>query len=230
MENNRGLYFNELGDNFEKFMDDYDVRQRCGLIFDELMKDVSFENKKVLEVGCGTGRISGEIASRKAVFMILDIGENLVRQVTEKYGCEGTVGDACNLPFDDGSFDMVISSECTEHTPNPVRAISEMCRVCRPGGIVCITSPNKLWYPVLWISEKLKLRKFSGVENWLFPYQARSTMKQSGISDTRLSGCHLWPFQLKFTRPVLKWFDRKTGGCLYPFMINYGIRGVKASE
>ena len=222
-------YFDHLGDDFERFMDDYDVLCRCGLIFHSLLRDVDISNNKVLEVGCGTGRISCEIISRKADLTVLDIGENLVHKVTSKLGCQGVVGDACQLPFESGAFDVIISSECIEHTLYPVKAIQEMCRVCRPGGIVCFTSPNKLWYPILWLSVKTRIRCFRGIENWLFPYQAASAMKHSNIDNIRFSGCHLWPFQLKFTRPVLKWIDRIAGSYLYRMMINYGIRGTKKS-
>ena len=211
-------------------MDNYDVSRRCHLIFNDLSKDITLEDKKVLEVGCGTGRISNEIVDRKANLTVLDIGKNLVRQVSEKYGCDGTVGDACDLPFEDHSFDIVISSECIEHTPNPMKAVSEMCRVCKPGGTVCITSPNKLWYPVLWLSVKLKIRKFRGIENWLFPSQASAIMKKSNMESIQFSGCHLWPFQLKITRPVLAWLDKALGRYLFPFMINYGIRGTKEAS
>jgi ubiquinone/menaquinone biosynthesis C-methylase UbiE len=226
MENNK-YYFDQLGDNFEKFMDDYDVSRRCCLIFDILLKEIDFNGKKVLEVGSGTGRISREILSRKADLTILDIGENLVQQVSKKLGCKGIAGDACALPFEDQTFDLVISSECIEHTENPLRAIQEMCRVCRKNGVVCITSPNKLWYPILWLSIKTGIRKFCGIENWLFPNQAQTTMKNAGMSDFGMAGCHLWPFQLKFSRGILKWIDTHLGKHLYGIMINYGIRGRK---
>ena len=227
---NKQTYFDRLGSNFERFMDDYDVARRCHLVFDDLLKNIRLENKRVLEVGCGTGRISCEIIKREASLTVLDIGENLVRQVTEKYGCDGTVGDACGLPFENDSFDIVISSEWIEHTPHPAKAICEMCRVCKPGGIVCVTSPNKLWYPVLWLSLKLNVRKFRGIENRLFPKQAFAVMKQSKMNTIGLSGCHLWPFQLKLTRPILQWFDKTLGRYLFPFMINYGMRGTKESS
>lgn len=228
MENEKSHYFDRLGDDFERFMDDYDVTQRCTLIFSDLLKDISLDGKEVLEVGCGTGCISRQILSQKAELTALDIGENLVQRVSRELGCKGVVGDACRLPFETSSFDRVISSECIEHTPDPRRAIQEMCRVCRPGGTVCLTSPNKLWYPVLWFSLKMGIRKFKGIENWLFPRQARFIMEGAGLIDIRLSGCHLWPFQLKGTRPVLRHIDMSLGHRLYEIMINYGIRGTKA--
>lgn len=208
-------------------MDDYDVSQRCRLIFDQLLPKPDWQGKTVLEVGCGTGRISKELVARQTDLTVLDIGENLVEQVSATLKCKGMTGDACSLPFPDNSFDRVISSECIEHTLNPNAAIRQMCRVCRPGGVVCLTSPNKLWYPVLWLSVRTGIRKFRGIENWLFPFQAAAVMKQCGLSQIRISGCHLWPFQLTFTRPMLKWIDKSLARCLYPLMINYGLSGVK---
>ncbi len=227
MSNEKQYYFDSLGDDFEKFMDEYDVIRRQHLIFHDLLKDVCFENKEILEVGCGTGKITQMIVQRKAHVTALDISERLAQTVARKYNCQGVPGDACVLPFEDTSFDLVISSECIEHTLSPANAIAEMCRVCRPGGIVCLTTPNKLWYPVLWLSIKMGVRHFRGIENWLFPGQAGSVMKTSGLNDIIYSGCHLWPFQVRFTRPVLKWIDNTLGRRLYPAMINYGVRGTK---
>ena len=209
MKNAESDYFDRLGEDFEKFMDDYDVSQRCCLIFDGLLRGLDWQGKTVLEVGCGTGRISKEIAARKADLTVVDIGERLVEQVCAEVGCKGVAGDACGLPFPDNSFDRVISSECIEHTFDPKAAVREMCRVCRPGGVICLTSPNKLWYPVLWLSMKTGVRKFRGIENWLFPFQAADVMKQCGIGQIHTSGCHLWPFQLAFTASFAE-MDRQT--------------------
>ena len=220
-------YFDRLGDNFEKFMDDYDVSRRCHLVFKDLLKNIDFENKKILEVGAGTGRITEQIVQKKADVTVLDVGESLISRLTERFHCSGVVGDACCLPFEESSFDLVISSECIEHTLFPIQAIYEMCRVCRPGGTICITTPNKLWYPVLWLSMKMKIRNFQGIENWVYPYQVRSAMQMSGVGHIQFSGCHLWPFQIKPTRPFLAWLDAACGRYLYFGMINFGIRGTK---
>ncbi|MBN1471265.1 MAG: class I SAM-dependent methyltransferase [Syntrophaceae bacterium] len=227
MQKQKQQYFDDLGEDFENFMNDYDVARRRHLIFNDLLKNVDLENKKILEVGSGTGKMTELIAKSTANITILDIGERLVQSTAQQYNCLGVVGDACALPFDDVSFDLVISSECIEHTLSPTQAIREMCRVCRPGGIVCITSPNKLWYPVLWLSIKTGIRHFRGIENWLFPYQAKSVMQTSQMTNIVFSGCHLWPFQIQRTQPVLKWLDNRFGRYLYLSMINYGIRGIK---
>jgi ubiquinone/menaquinone biosynthesis C-methylase UbiE len=219
-------YFAKLEDRFKTYMSTYDVKRRHHLIFAILLNRLDLSGKQVLEVGCGTGVFSESIKTKGAELTVLDIGATLVRDVSQKLTCKGVVGDVCNLPFEDESFDAVISSECIEHTLDPLRAIRELCRVCRRGGHVCLTTPNKLWYPALLLYQKLGLRKFSGIENWIFPSQAKRAMKDSGIDKVRLRGCHLWPFQLKFTRPLLIFFDSHASW-LYPFMINYGIVGYK---
>jgi len=53
-------------------------------------------------------------------------------------------GSVLNLPFEDGSFDIVASYQMLEHVPDPRTALSEMLRVLKPGGTIAIVSPNIL--------------------------------------------------------------------------------------
>lgn len=228
MNHPKQTYYDELGSAFSEMMSRYDVARRKHLIFQQLLKGGKVRGKRILEVGCGTGCFTEELVIRGGIVTVLDIGTNLVDNVSKKYHCRGVVGDACNLPFDDASFDLVVSSECIEHTPDPVRAIMEMCRVCVGEGEVCFTSPNRLWYPVLWLAMKTKIRKFAGIENWLWPSSAAKVMKQSGMTDIELAGCHAWPFQIGFSQKLLALIDIKFGATCYPVMINYGVRGKKS--
>jgi ubiquinone/menaquinone biosynthesis C-methylase UbiE len=221
-------YFDNIGELFDVYMNPYDVQQRLNLVFSVLLKSVQIKEKEVLEVGSGTGRFSQRIVELGGQLTIVDIGKNLVEAVSSRLGCRGVAADACQLPFEDNSFDLVISSECIEHTLDPCKAIRQMCRVCKPGGTVCLTTPNKLWYPVLWLSEKLKIRKFAGMENWIFPGTAISEMTSCGMDRFMVRGCHLWPFQLRFSQPVLRKLDAYSHR-LYPLMINFGIAGQKRS-
>jgi ubiquinone/menaquinone biosynthesis C-methylase UbiE len=222
-------YFDNLGDQFEKYMNDYDVIQRKALIFRQLLRNRNFEQQHVLEIGCGTGRFSIEIKKRLGVLTVLDIGKKLVTNLTKSLNCYGSVGDACCLPFSDNTFDYVISSECIEHTLDPEKAIKEMCRVCRYGGYICFTTPNRLWYPFLLVAQWAGLRKFSGIENWIFPYQAIRLCKFSGMADIQISGCHILPFQIYFLRPFLTRMNQ-FGYRLYPLMINFGILAQKGRK
>jgi len=228
MENESGdiEYFEKLEGSFDAFMSNYDVRRRLYLVFSILLSDIDIKGKKVLEVGCGTGKFSEVIIGKGAELTVVDIGQNLVHSVSEKTGCKGVVADACNMPLENDSFDIVISSECIEHTAEPLKALEEMCRLCRKDGFVCLTTPNKLWYPVLVLSQKLGIRKFSGIENWIFPAQAKRVLSMHGFGELKMRGCHLWPFQIKFTRRLLSLIDCNFS-FLYPVMINFGIVGQK---
>jgi len=219
-------YFEELGEKFDTYMSDYDVERRLDLIFGRLLAGIEIRGTRVLEVGCGTGRFSEEIVRRGGRLTVLDIGQTLVRQVAARLGCKGVVADACSLPFKAGAFEVVISSECIEHTADPRQAIREMCRVCSGGGTVCLTTPNRRWYPMLVLAQKLKLRKFAGTEHWVYSKDAAEVMREEGMGGIRLDGCHLWPFQLKITRWLLRRLDR-SGRWLYPLMINFGVVGEK---
>lgn len=57
---------------------------------------------------------------------------------------EDTVGDLLKLPFLDGVFDGVVLTEVLEHCADPFKAMAEVFRVMRPGGLLLVTSPF-LW-------------------------------------------------------------------------------------
>lgn len=136
-------------------------KRRARIIFENLeLKG----NEKVLEVGCGRGFY---VKTLNEVWPKLDItGVDLNEKylsVAKKFVNDDKVklikADATDLPFKDKSFDRIICSEVLEHIPDDQKAISEMHRVLKPGGIVIITVPNKnypfFWDPVNWISERI---------------------------------------------------------------------------
>jgi ubiquinone/menaquinone biosynthesis C-methylase UbiE len=81
----------------------------------------------------------------------------------------------------DNSFDVVISSECIVHVPDPKKALEEMVRVLKAGGLIIVRTPNKLWYPVIWLWIVTGVRKFAGRENWRFPGRAAKILESKGI-------------------------------------------------
>jgi 2-polyprenyl-6-hydroxyphenyl methylase/3-demethylubiquinone-9 3-methyltransferase len=221
------LYFEEIGENFANWMSAYDVGRRIELIRGLL--PAGSKQAKTLEIGCGTGAISAAIAPLVGPLTVSDYSEKLSREAGERVGASWCRQDACAIALPDASFELVFSSECIEHTPDPRRALREMARVTKPGGTLIVTSPNKLWYPVLLLSMALKLRKFAGNELWLFPWEAARTLEECGLRDVRITGCHLFPWQLPFARRILPFFDR-FGSTLYPLMINWGVRGTKPAD
>jgi len=221
---NKDYYFEQIGDNFDGWMSDYDVYRRAKMIRKHLGARELGES--CLEVGCGTGRISQSVRSVVGSMTVTDLSEKLSREVGHRLNVSWMQQDACALSIPDDSFDVVISSECIEHTPYPVNALQEMVRVLKPGGVIVVTSPNKVWYPVIWLSMVTGVRKFAGRENWLFPWEAARVLREAGVEEIEIDGCHLFPWQIPFAKRVLPFFDHY-GRALYPFMINYCVCGTK---
>ena len=214
------LYFEELGDNFDTFMSDYDVSRRSSLIKDLLSK--CSPKGSALEVGCGTGAITPVLLNRGLSVTVGDISAKLAETTAARYGVMGSECNATAINFPDQSVDLVLSSEVIEHVPDPHKALQEMCRIVSMGGFLVVTSPNKLWYPLLWIAQKIGARKFSGNEIWLWPTEARKVIEDQGFEIVEINGCHLFPWQVPGAKKVLPLFD-KLSAYLWPLMINWAI-------
>ena len=119
--------------------------------------DVS-AGQKVLDVAAGNGNASLAAARRGCEVTATDYVDHLLERAARRAEAEGLplttrVADAEDLPFDDGSFDVVLSTVGVMFTPNPERAAAELLRVVRPGGKVGLAS----WTPEGFIGQMFKV-------------------------------------------------------------------------
>jgi ubiquinone/menaquinone biosynthesis C-methylase UbiE len=96
----------------------------------------------VLDVGCGTGIITGEVAQRTEGRAVgLDLDPAMIRYAAPRVeGVEWVVGDAHYLPFPAETFDLVLCNFLLLWTKDPGLAVDEMARVVREGGVVLATT------------------------------------------------------------------------------------------
>ena len=128
------------------------VAHRIAGVSAELLDEVGVaEGAQLLDVACGTGNASIPAAQRGAEVTGLDLTPKLLEVAAERAAETGVEidlveGDAEALPFDDDSFDRVISVFGAMFAPDHRRAASELLRVCRPGGTVgvCAWTPQGL--------------------------------------------------------------------------------------
>lgn len=106
------------------------------------------DGSRILDVGCGTGFFTRLLTSGpeqvSAVGVDLEVPFiEYARNAAAKrdLDIEFLVGDAYDLPFEDQSFDVVASHTFFTIVPDPQKAISEMLRVLRPGGILASVTP-----------------------------------------------------------------------------------------
>ena len=89
MKHNRKLYFEDIGENFDNWMSEYDVRQRLKLIKKYLPENIS--GMSCLEVGCGTGKISEAIYPLVKNLTVSDISEKLSKKTGKRLGVKWLV-------------------------------------------------------------------------------------------------------------------------------------------
>jgi len=89
----------------------------------------------VLEVGCGTGLILERLVPHCRSAKGVDLSSGMLEPAKAR-GLDVQVGSATELPFDDGTFDVVCSFKVLAHVPEIESAMREMLRVTRPGGCV----------------------------------------------------------------------------------------------
>lgn len=98
--------------------------------------------RRILVVGCGSG-IEASMLQKLLAAEVVGIDIDSGFEVAQTPGLDLRVGDARDLPFNSGSFDLVYSYHVLEHVPDYERALAEMKRVLANEGHFCIGTPNR---------------------------------------------------------------------------------------
>ncbi|MDA1060184.1 MAG: class I SAM-dependent methyltransferase [bacterium] len=111
------------------------------------------KGKKVLDLGCGTGRLIGELKVFGADVKACDVSGEMVKIAQEKYPALDIVkADALNLPYEDGTFDFVLATFLLVHIRDLSKLFGEVYRVLGSDGKFVLTNINQKKAP------KLKLK------------------------------------------------------------------------
>src|SRR6201998_4163669 len=114
----------------------------------------------LLDIGCGPGTITADLAARGApgpvmavdqFADVLDVAHDEVER-RELSNVSFATADVHKLDFPDDAFDVVHAHQVLQHVADPVRALREMRRVCRPGGVVAARDADYagfIWFPCL---------------------------------------------------------------------------------
>jgi ubiquinone/menaquinone biosynthesis C-methylase UbiE len=114
--------------------------------------------ERVLDVAAGNGNASLAAARRGAEVTATDYVPALLEAACARAAAEGLTlavreADAENLPFADGTFDVVLSTFGVMFTPDQERAAAELLRVCRPGGRIGLAN----WTPDGFVGQMFKV-------------------------------------------------------------------------
>ncbi len=141
------------------------------------------QTRKILDAGCGTGinlsllREFGEVAG-------VDNSPLAVGFCTKRNEADVRQADLCNLPFEDGEYDLVTALDVLEHIEDHAQALNEMARVCRTGGRILLTVPA---FPSLWSDHDVvnhHIRRYR-------PQEFREFVESSGLQISHWSGMNM---------------------------------------
>lgn len=177
--------------------------------------------QRLLDVGCGAGQLAIPAARAGADVTGIDIATNLVEQARARARPEGLQvrfdeGDAEMLPYEDSSFDLVVSLIGAMFAPRPERVASELLRVCRPGGRIVMGN----WTPEGFIGQMFRTigrhvpppPLMAPPVKWGDADAVRARFRD-GVADLRMTK-HLYPFDYPFPPPEVVAFFRTYYGPL----------------
>jgi SAM-dependent methyltransferase len=153
----------------------------------------------------------------------MDMGLNLLANVARRCASQRVAGSTLALPFANASFDVVLSTEVIEHTPEPMHALPELARVLKRGGRLVLTTPGRLWQPVVRAASALHLRPYQGRENFLWPARARDALAREGLTIEDYRGFNVLPLFHRAFDPVNRMLD-PLGRALPSICVNFAVR------
>jgi arsenite methyltransferase len=140
MTNDSQTYFTKVADQWDEIRTGY---------FTEHMRDSAIAktnlltNAVVADIGTGTGFVAGGLAQRFSKVYGFDANPEMLevarKNLAEFRNVEFHVAPGDQIPLPDRPLDGVFANMYLHHAPEPAKAIREMARLLKPGGVLCIT-------------------------------------------------------------------------------------------
>ena len=148
----RGGYFRSVASYWEQLYEDKHLtariyQERKNMTLEWISEFALPAGARVLDLGCGAGHTAVSLARRGYQVNALDCEQAMLDRAARRAQEAGVcltlgTGDAHDLPFDDGTFDVVLALGLVPWLHSPRKALAEMQRVLKPGGFLLISSDN----------------------------------------------------------------------------------------
>ncbi len=152
-----------------------------------------YQGKKVLEIGVGLGADHQKFAEADAILYGIDLTQRAVEHTKHRFDLLGLtsslqVADAEDLPFDNETFDLVYSWGVLHHSPDTPKAISEVFRVLKSGGVAKLMIYHNYSFVgyMLWIRYALlRLKPLTSLKQIYENYLESPGTKAYSVSEAR---------------------------------------------
>ena len=195
-----------------------------------------WQNKRVLEIGCGIGTDTMNFARHGALVTAVDLSEKsleMARKRAEVYGLSGSIrfyhgsGEALADVLPAETYDLVYSFGVIHHTPHPDRVLEQIRNYVRPGGTVKIMVYHRYSWKVFWILMTYGKGQFWRLAEMVARHSEAETgcpvtytytnselhdlLERRGFRVTQVQVEHIFPYRIKDYvqyRYVKEWYFR----------------------
>ena len=236
VESHHALHKDRVHDQFDQTADAYCRTRKTDPFFEVQKKIVlGMLNQggcRILDVGCGPGVMVPDLLKRDFEVWGIDLSEEMIRNANAVLPDDASrdrihldVGDVEDLQFPDQFFDAVICMGVFEYLSSYDKAIEEIHRVLKPGGMAVITIPTRICpyeivaqtvAPLYRFAKRLLRRSRGGAggrTNRCFPWRLGRQLKAGGLIKTARAHCNFVFFPLL---EVLPRFSAILNRCLMP--------------
>jgi SAM-dependent methyltransferase len=144
--------------------------------------------RRVLEVGGGEGELAERIQNELGAEVVgVDQSKGMV-EVQRAKGIDARVGDAQQLPFDDGEFDVAVAAWMLYHVADLDQTLGELARVLKPGGVL-VASTNALDH-LIELSDLAQ--RANAMEEFSFRSDTGAEILRRHFADVQSRDAHGW--------------------------------------
>lgn len=147
---------------------------------------------RVLEVGCGTGYLTMELAKTGALVTAIDISTDLLAMARSNVNdprVSFVAGNAYSTEFPDRSFDIIVGSGVLHHLEMG-KALGEFYRILKDGGAIFFTEPNMM-NPQIFVQKNIpyikRMMGDSPDETAFFSWSLKGKMKRAGFKEIKIT-------------------------------------------
>jgi hypothetical protein len=156
-------------------------------------------NSSVLHINCANGYMLDAVSA--SVGVGIDMNKNHIAQAQEQYPhfifFHGDIS-AISLTY---QFDYIVLSFATMEAYDIQNLFEQLHPFCHAGTRILVETYSYMWEPVLWIAQKLRLRRPTNFKNWLSPYDVQNFLHLAGFEGITTPGHMLMPLYI----PVISW-------------------------
>lgn len=179
------------------------------------------EDARILEAGCGGGRILRTLhALGYRDVTGLEHSQSRLDAVKRAGGTSATLICSEQVPFDDASFDAVVSAAVIEHVADPAAWLAELARVVKPGGLVSMTSHSYMWR---WLKKLGLYKAIQPIDDALWPGTVVGWARSAGLEVAGYGG---------FTSvPEQEWYlGKQLRRLLSPGRLLFKLTGIRTGR